>query len=140
MIAQYFSWVHTVDSIKVANKLSQNRTADNPLNVLIQLNLQQEESKSGVPEEALWPLAREIAGLPNLILRGLMILPKAEKDFEKQRIVFRQCRKLLDDMNSQGFNLDHLSMGMTDDMEAAIAEGATMVRIGTAIFGPRPEK
>ena len=137
-IAENFSWVHTVDSIKVAHKLNQGREGDGPLNVLIQLNLQGEEAKSGVSEQQLPPLAQEITGLPNLRLRGLMILPKAEQAFDKQRAVFRRCRELRDGLNAQGFDLEHLSMGMSGDLEAAIAEGATMVRIGTAVFGPRP--
>ena len=138
LIAENFSWVHTVDSVKVAHKLNQGREGSDPLNVLIQLNLQGEDAKSGVSEQQLPPLAREITGLPNLRLRGLMILPKAEKAFDKQRAVFRRCRELRDGLNAQGFDLEHLSMGMSGDLEAAIAEGATMVRIGTAVFGPRP--
>ena len=140
-IAENFSWVHSVDSVKVAHKLNQGRQGrldGDPLNVLIQLNLQGEDAKSGVSEQQLPPLAREITGLPNLRLRGLMILPKAEKAFDKQRAVFRRCRELRDELNAQGFDLEHLSMGMSGDLEAAIAEGATLVRIGTAVFGPRP--
>ena len=137
-IAENFSWVHSVDSIKVAHKLNQGRVGGDPLNILIQINLHGEEAKSGVSEGQLPPLAREITGLPNLRLRGLMILPKAEKAFDKQRAVFRRCRELRDELNAQGFDLEHLSMGMSGDLEAAIAEGATMVRIGTAVFGPRP--
>lgn len=145
LIAGNFSWVHTVDSIKVAYKLNQGRAAanppgGNPLHVLIQLNLQGEESKSGVSEQQLPALADEMAGLPNLRLRGLMIIPQIEKAPDKQRAVFRRCRKLRDGLNARGFDLDHLSMGMSDDLEAAIAEGATMVRIGTDLFGPRPAK
>lgn len=140
LIAEKFSWVHTIDSIKVAHKLDRGRMEGCPLNVLIQLNLQGEEAKSGVSEQQLPSLAREITELPNLRLRGLMILPKAEKAFAKQRAVFRRCRELRDGLNARGFCLDHLSMGMSDDLEAAIAEGATMVRIGTAVFGRRPAK
>ena len=146
-IAENFNWVHTIDSIKVARKLNDAR-ADaespdaplKPLNVLIQLNLQGEASKSGVSEARLPGLAGEMAGLPNLRLRGLMIIPKMEKTLDKQRAVFRRCRELRDGLNARGFDLDHLSMGMSGDLEAAIAEGATLVRIGTAIFGPRPVK
>ena len=137
-IANLFDWVHTVASEKVANKLNQSRDNATPLNVLIQLNLQQEDSKSGVSEEELLPLAEKIQSLPNLRLRGLMILPKAETDFERQRIVFARCRELLQELQDKEFSVDHLSMGMTNDLEAAIAEGATQVRIGTALFGPRP--
>ena len=138
-IAQLFNWVHTVASEKVANKLNQARIEGSPLNVLIQLNLQQEESKSGIPESELLPLAEKIQSMDNLRLRGLMILPKAEQDFGRQREVFGRCRKILQKLQNQGFPLDHLSMGMTNDLEAAIAEGATQVRIGTALFGPRPD-
>lgn len=137
LVAENFDWVHSVDSIKIADKLNQHRHGA-PLNVLIQLNLQAEESKFGVSERELLPLARAMIELPNLVLRGLMIIPKAETDMNKQRAAFRRCRELRDGLNSQGFDLDHLSMGMTADMEAAIAEGASMVRIGTALFGARP--
>ena len=138
-IAQNFDWVHTVESIKVAQKLDQHRQGMAPLNVLIQLNLQQEDSKSGISTDNLHQLASEITKLPNLILRGLMIIPKSENEFELQRNVFRQCRETMQGLNDQGFQLDQLSMGMSNDMEAAIAEGATMIRIGTAIFGQRPD-
>jgi len=137
-IATHFDWVHTVESVKVAKKLNQYRSGQPPLNILIQLNLQQEVSKSGVGVEDLAELAAHVTELPNLRLRGLMIIPEIEIDFEKQRSVFHQCGLALEQLNLQGFNLDQLSMGMTQDMEAAIAEGATQIRIGTAIFGPRP--
>jgi len=139
-IAENFDWVHTVESRKVADKLNQHRTAGKPLNVLIQLNLQEESTKSGILPVDLEPLARHIASLKNLKLRGLMIIPKNEPDFEEQRAVFRQCRENLETLNQNGFELDQLSMGMSGDLEAAIAEGATQVRIGTAIFGPRPDR
>lgn len=137
-IANSFDWVHTIESIKVAEKLSQNRVSTKPLNVLIQLNLQKEEAKSGVELEDLFNLAKNIYELPNLILRGLMIIPEVETIFEKQLEVFSNCRSIMESLNQDGFNLDQLSMGMTNDMEAAIAEGATQIRIGTAIFGLRP--
>jgi pyridoxal phosphate enzyme (YggS family) len=136
-IAAFFDWVHTVESIKVARKLNQHRSGTH-LNVLIQVNIDNEESKSGIQPGDLLPLATEIETLPNLRLRGLMIMPKAENDFSKQREVFARCRNLLETLNHEGFELDQLSMGMSNDMEAAIAEGATQVRIGTALFGPRP--
>lgn len=136
-LAANFDWVHTVESAKVARKLSQHRSGD-PLNVLIQVNIDDEESKSGIDCAELLPLATEMVALPNLKLRGLMILPKAEDDFSRQREVFARCRELLETLNRNGFEVDQLSMGMTNDMEAAIAEGATQVRIGTALFGPRP--
>ena len=136
-IAGIFDWVHTVDSEKVARRLDQHRRGD-PLNVLIQVNIDDEATKSGVKPSQLAPLARTVSELPNLNLRGLMIIPRAESDFDRQRSAFRRCRELQESLNREGLELDHLSMGMTADMEAAIAEGATMVRIGTAIFGPRP--
>jgi pyridoxal phosphate enzyme (YggS family) len=137
-IAEKFDWVHTVESTKVANRLDQFRAGADPLNVLIQLNLQQEQSKSGITLELLPQLANHLVTLPNLRFRGLMIIPEIENVFERQREIFRKCRETLEQLNQQGFNLDQLSMGMTADMEAAIAEGATQIRIGTAIFGPRP--
>ncbi len=137
-IAECFDWVHTVHSTKVAEKLNQHRGDRPPLKVLIQLNLQQELSKSGVCLNELPQLANAVRELPNLNFRGLMIIPEIEPDFEKQRAIFRRCRIALEQLNQQGFNLDQLSMGMTDDMQAAILEGATQIRIGTAIFGPRP--
>jgi pyridoxal phosphate enzyme (YggS family) len=138
-IAASFDWVHTVESAKVANKLNLHRTGQPPLNVLIQLNLQQEESKSGVSLEEMEELAALTRELPNLHFRGLMIIPRIETEFNNQRAVFRRCRLALEQLNLQGYALDQLSMGMTQDMEAAIAEGATQIRIGTAIFGPRPD-
>ena len=138
MIAEKFDWVHTIESPKVADRLDRYRTGSKPLNVLIQLNLQQEESKSGIRVCESEKLADHIETLPNLRLRGLMIIPKPEPDFEKQRAVFGQCREHFEYLNGKRHNLDQLSMGMTADMEAAIAEGATQLRIGTAIFGPRP--
>ncbi len=138
-IAQNFHWVHTVDSLKVAEKLNQHRPPLAPLNVLIQLNLQKEESKSGIGPDQLAELANAIKALPNLVLRGLMIIPMLETDLDHQRSVFKQCKLALEGLNHQGHNLDQLSMGMTGDMEAAIAEGSTQIRIGTAIFGARPQ-
>ena len=139
-IAEHFDWVHTVSSEKVARKLNQHRDPARPLDCLIQLNLQDEETKSGIGREELPALAALFGELPNLRLRGLMIIPRPEPTFEAQRAVFRECRELLESLNREhDYGLDTLSMGMTDDMEAAIAEGATQIRIGTAIFGPRPD-
>ena len=138
-IAENFDWVHTVETEKVARRLNDARATDNPLNVLIQLNLQQESSKSGIPASSLEDLAESIRGLDSLHLRGLMIIPRPEPDFDKQRVVFAELRHHMEELNNKGYTLDQLSMGMTDDMEAAIAEGATMIRIGTAIFGQRPD-
>ncbi len=136
-LAQHFDWVHSVESIKVARKLSQFRDRG-PLNILIQVNIDQEPTKSGIDPSQLSDLIQDIATLPNLRLRGLMIIPRAEPNFTAQREVFSRCRLLLENLRAAGYELDQLSMGMTNDMEAAIAEGATMVRIGTALFGQRP--
>lgn len=137
-IAECFDWVHTVHSTKVAEKLNQHRENRMPLQVLIQLNLQQESSKSGVCLNELPKLAEAIRGMSNLTFRGLMMIPEIESDFAKQRAIFRRCRMALEQLNRQGFALDQLSMGMSGDMQAAILEGATQIRIGTALFGPRP--
>ena len=137
-IAAIARWVHSVDSLKVAQRLSAQKPASAPaINVCLQVNISDEASKSGVALSQVPELARQIALLPGLRLRGLMAIPAPEHEFERQRAVFAQVRLLQQDLNAQGFALDTLSMGMTDDMEAAIAEGATIVRIGTAIFGCR---
>ena len=137
-IAENFHWVHTIDRLKIAQRLSEQRNSEqNPLNVCIQVNISGEESKSGVSIEETLSLAKEIITLPNINLRGLMAIPASSNDFEQQRKPFQLLRKLKDDIQSQGIELDTLSMGMSNDMEAAIAEGSTMVRIGTAIFGAR---
>ncbi|WP_287603974.1 YggS family pyridoxal phosphate-dependent enzyme [Thiothrix sp.] len=137
-IAAIARWVHSVDSLKVAQRLSAQKPASAPvINVCLQVNISDEASKSGVAPSQVPELARQIALLPGLKLRGLMAIPAPEHDFERQRAVLAQVRLLQQDLNEQGFALDTLSMGMTDDMEAAIAEGATIVRIGTAIFGCR---
>ncbi len=138
-IAQNFDWVHTVENLKVAKRLNQYRSNDAKLKVLIQLNLQQESSKSGISKEALPELIAEFKNLPNLELKGLMIIPRAEADFDTQRKVFRQCATLLAPLTAEYPNMDQLSMGMSDDMDAAIAEGATWIRIGSAIFGARAD-
>ena len=137
-IAQHFDWVHSVDRLKIARRLSEQRSPEQaPLNICLQVNSSGESSKSGVsPEEAI-QLAKEIVVLPQLKLRGLMTIPASSDDFEQQRQPFCLLRKLKDEIISQGIELDTLSMGMTNDMEAAIAEGSTIVRIGTAIFGQR---
>lgn len=138
IIAEVACWVHTVDRLKIAQRLNDQRPDSlSPLSVCIQVNISGEISKSGLISDEVEALAKEITQLPRLKLRGLMAIPAPEKDFEKQREVFAQVAKLKDKLNRQGFSLDTLSMGMTGDMEAAIAEGATIVRIGTAIFGAR---
>ena len=137
-IAESFNWVHTIDRLKIAQRLNDQRSIEQkPLNVCIQVNVSEEESKSGVKIEEALPLAKQISQLPNICLRGLMTIPAATNDFESQRQAFRLLRELKEEIQSQGIELDTLSMGMSNDMEAAIAEGSTMVRIGTAIFGKR---
>ncbi len=137
-IAELASWLHSIDRLKIAQRLNEQRpTHLPPLQVCIQVNLSEEASKSGVSPDEIEPLAKAIQHLPKLKLRGLMAIPAPCHDFESQRVVFRQLNQLKNHLNTQGFALDTLSMGMTDDMEAAIAEGASHVRIGTAIFGAR---
>ena len=138
LIAQTARWVHSVDSLKVARRLSEQKSSDDPsLNICLQVNISQEMTKSGITPAALPELAAQVQALPGLCLRGLMAIPAPEQHFAQQRAVFAQVRELQESLIAQGFALDTLSMGMTDDMEAAIAEGATIVRIGTAIFGSR---
>ena len=141
LISNHFSWVHSVERYKIARRLSSQRPARlDPLNICLQVNLQQEQSKSGITANEILPLLEQTVELPQLTVRGLMIVPKPAENPEDQRPVFAQLRKLLENANDQGYSLDTLSMGMTDDLEAAIAEGATHVRIGTALFGPRIKK
>ena len=137
-IAEHFAWVHSVDRLKIAQRLSAQRPAGlAPLNICLQVNISAEVSKSGIAPADLPELAFKVAQLPRLRLRGLMAIPAPLADFERQRQPFRALRQLQEQLQQAGLDLDTLSMGMTDDMEAAIAEGATWVRIGTAIFGPR---
>lgn len=141
LLAEHFSWVHSVDRLKIAQRLSHQRRDDQPpLNVCIQVNTSGEASKSGIKPEDVPSLAEQIHNLPRLRLRGLMAIPARETDPDKQRLPFRQLRYLLDDLNRREYEMDTLSMGMTDDLEVAIMEGATIVRVGTAIFGPRAPK
>jgi len=138
-IALYFDWAHSIERAKIAKRLSDLRPSDaDPMNILIQVNSQNEATKSGVSPDAIGDLIGEIKDLPNLQLRGLMAIPAPEKAIDHQRAVFADLRGLLEKLNREyQTSMDCLSMGMTDDMEAAVAEGATHVRIGTAIFGPR---
>ncbi len=140
-VAENFDWVHSVDRLKLAQRLSDQRPAGlPPLQVCLQVNISGEDSKSGVaPADAL-ALARAVAALPRLKLRGLMAIPESAADFESQRAPHRALRALMDTLNADGLALDTLSIGMSGDLEAAIAEGASWVRIGTAIFGSRPAK
>jgi PLP dependent protein len=140
-IAKYFNWVHTVDRVRIATRLDKHREGNPvPLNICIQVNIDREPSKSGVdPDESL-ELANAIMELPNLRLRGLMVLPEPRIDFESQRKPFLRTARLLGELKNSSprlQSLDTLSMGMSNDMSAAITEGATIVRIGAGIFGPR---
>ena len=138
-IALNFDWVHSIERAKIARRLSDLRPSDtDPIDILIQVNSQNEATKSGVSTDSIGDLIGEVKDLPNLRLRGLMAIPAPEKTFDRQRAVFADLRGLLETNNrAHQTDMDCLSMGMTDDMEAAVAEGATHVRIGTAIFGPR---
>jgi pyridoxal phosphate enzyme (YggS family) len=137
-IAERFNWVQSVDRWSVARRLSEQRPYHAPpLNVCIQVALVPEPSKGGVAPDELGELAAAIAGLPHLVLRGLMCVPPPQPDAVAERAVFAKLKKALDDLNAGGLKLDTLSMGMSGDFESAIAEGATLVRIGTALFGAR---
>lgn len=137
-IAERYAWVHGVDREKIARRLSEQRPAGlPPLDVCIQVNVSGEATKSGVAPEAALDLARQVCTLSRLRLRGLMTVPAPSDDPALQRAQFRRVRELRDAIRSAGIELDTLSMGMSDDLEAAILEGATIVRIGTAIFGRR---
>ncbi|MBU0604289.1 MAG: YggS family pyridoxal phosphate-dependent enzyme [Gammaproteobacteria bacterium] len=137
-VAEAFDWVHAIDRDRIAQRLSQQRDPQRPpLNVCIQVNVSAEATKSGVAPDGLGTLADAIAVLPNLRLRGLMAIPEPTDDVALQRTRFAHLRQLRDDLNRRGHDLDTLSMGMSQDMEAAIAEGATIVRVGTALFGAR---
>ena len=137
-VAQAFDWVHSIDRLKIAQRLSEQRPAHlPPLQVCLQVNISGETSKSGVAPVDLPALAHAVAALPRLQLRGLMAIPEATPTVDDQRLAYRALRVLLDQLKHQGLALDTLSMGMSADLEAAIMEGATLVRVGTAIFGAR---
>lgn len=139
VVAARFDWVQGVDRLKLAERLSRQRPAElAPLNVCLQVHIGTEASKSGAAPAEVPALAHAVAGLPRLRLRGLMAVPPPEADPARQRAWCRQLADLYRGLQQDGLALDTLSMGMSDDLEAAVAEGATMVRIGTAIFGPRP--
>lgn len=137
-IAQHFQWAHTIDRIKIARRLNEQRPNHlPPLNICLQINISGENSKSGIDADELTQLADDCSSLANIKIRGLMAMPAQDSDFERQCIPFRQLKILFTELQTEYPELDTLSMGTTNDLEAAIAEGATMVRIGTAIFGAR---
>lgn len=137
-VAENFAWVHSVERAKIAQRLSEQRPEGlPPLNLCLQVNVSGEASKRGVTPAELPALAQAVATLPKIKLRGLMAIPEATDDAAKQHAQFRLLRTLRDELNARGFALDTLSMGMSGDLEAAIAEGATLVRVGSAIFGER---
>ena len=137
-IAENFDWVHSVARAKIAQRLADARPGGRePLDICLQVNVSGESSKSGVAPDALRPLAESVRALPRLRLRGLMAIPEFSDDIELQRRRFASLRLLLDQLNDTGFAMDTLSMGMSQDLETAVMEGATIVRVGTAIFGER---
>lgn len=137
-IAERFAWVHSVDRLKLAERLSAQRPVSlPPLNVCLQVNIDREPTKHGLDPAEVSAIAAAVAVLPRLRLRGLMAIPAPTTDFAAQRPAFARLRILQDQLTAAGLALDTLSMGMSDDLEAAIAEGATLVRVGTALFGPR---
>ncbi|WP_298834916.1 YggS family pyridoxal phosphate-dependent enzyme [uncultured Piscinibacter sp.] len=138
VVAERFDWVHSVDRLKIAQRLSQHRPAQlPPLQVCLQVNISGEASKSGLAPDDVLAVAQAVAALPHLHLRGLMAIPEPAGELEAQRVPHRALHRLLDQLNAAGLALDTLSMGMSADLEAAILEGATMVRVGSAIFGAR---
>lgn len=138
LVAENFDWFHTLDRVKIAQRLNDQRPAEKaPLNVLIQVNISDESSKSGIPLQQVAELAEQIVNMPQLQLRGLMAIPAPESDFERQVAVFQKMTSAFNILKINYKTVDTLSMGMTDDMNAAIHCGSTLVRIGTAIFGAR---
>jgi pyridoxal phosphate enzyme, YggS family len=138
LVAEHFDWCHTLDRLRIATRLNDQRPAElGPLNVLIQINISDENSKSGIALDELDALAAEVAALPRLTLRGLMAIPAPESSYERQFAVARQMAVAFEALKARFDTVDTLSLGMSDDMDAAIAAGSTMVRIGTAIFGAR---
>jgi pyridoxal phosphate enzyme (YggS family) len=138
VVAEAFDWVHSVDRLKIAQRLSEQRPAHlAPLQICLQVNISGEASKSGLRPDEVAEIARAVAALPRLVLRGLMAIPEPAESLAAQRAPHRALRELMQSLQSQGLALDTLSIGMSADLEAAIAEGATLVRIGSAIFGTR---
>ena len=141
LVATHFDWVQSIDRLKIAQRLSEQRPEHlPPLQVCVQVNVDAGANKSGVSPDELPALASAVAALPRLTLRGLMCIPEPAPDFEAEKAVFLRVRGLFDQLRGQGLTLDTLSMGMSADLEAAVAAGATMVRVGTAIFGGRPPR
>lgn len=142
LVAEHFDWVQSVDRLKIAQRLSEQRPVGlPPLQVCLQVNVDGGPNKSGVAPDELPALAAAVAALPRLQLRGLMCIPEPAPDFEGQRALFLRCKLLFDAMREQvGQSVDTLSMGMSDDLEAAVAAGATLVRVGRGVFGERPRK
>jgi pyridoxal phosphate enzyme (YggS family) len=137
-IAKHFAWVHSIANIKTAKRLNEQRPAYlPPLNICIEINIDHEATKSGIELDEILPLVKYCLTLPRLKLRGLMTIPAANETVEEQRVAFHTLRSVWQSLREQGIALDTLSMGMSEDFEAAIAEGSTIVRIGTSIFGPR---
>lgn len=137
-VAEHFDWVHGIDRLKIAERLAEQRPAHlPPLQVCLQVNVDGGANKAGVPAEEALRLARAVAALPRLRLRGLMAIPEPAPDFESQRAVFLRAAVLFETLRTAGLELDTLSLGMSADLEAAVAAGSTMVRVGTAIFGGR---
>ena len=137
-IATSFAWVHTVERLKIAQRLSEQRPPGmGPLNICLQVNISGEATKSGAKPDELPELARQVAQLPNLRLRGLMAIPEPQADPALQRAAFAKLRALGESLRADGLPIDTLSMGMSADMQSAILEGATIVRVGSAIFGDR---
>lgn len=140
-IAEQFDWVHSVDTLRLAQRLNDQRPGNKPpLNICIQVNIDDETTKSGVPPDQVEALVEPILKMPRLTLRGLMCIPHPWETLEQQRRPLAALRRLLEVLQQKGYPLDTLSMGMSDDLEAAIVEGSTIVRIGTALFGQRPPK
>ncbi len=140
-VADHFDWVHTVDRFKIAERLSNQRPKQlRDLNICLQVNIDDEPGKSGIAVIEVIALARKMATLPRIRLRGLMCLPRMRSDVDEQREPFARLRELSDTLQTDGIAIDTLSMGMSGDFQAAILEGSTIVRIGTAVFGPRAQK
>ena len=137
-IAEYFQWVLSIDRLKIAKRLNEQRPQQlPPLNICVQVNVSREPSKSGIVQQALYEFVEQLVELPRLKLRGLMAIPQKTTEVATQRAMFNELRRMFDDLNQQGYQLDTLSMGMTADLEAAVVEGSNLVRIGTGLFGAR---